>query len=1073
MKTFLTMCLVLLALTASMALAQNRTITGKVSSKKGNPIAGVTVLVKGTALGGYTKTDGTYKLVNVPADAKTLIFKMIGMKKKEMNIGTEETIDIAMEEDVLSTDEVVVTAIGLEREKKGLGYSLQTVGGSELSQSREINIVNAISSKVAGVQVTSSAGVPGASSFIRIRGSASLEGENQPLFVIDGVPIDNSQVYSGNPDDLQNNLTWGVAYSNRAIDINPDDVASMTVLKGPAATALYGIRAAGGAIIITTKRGSATYGDKVNVSYSGSLSTDEVNKLPELQSKYSQGTGGKYSGPETGQRLSWGAPIENLRYDPNTPNKFNKNGTIVDKNAPGATNPVIPFDNMNNFFQTGKTWTNSLSIAGGSDASTYYFSLSNMSSEGIIPNSEFERTTVKITGDTKITRDFKISGTASYIASGGTRIQQGSNTSGVMLGLGRTPPTFDNTAGYIFSDSTQRSYRGGGGYDNPFWTANKNLFTDDVNRLIGNVQFDYLFTDWFSAMYRLGGDFWSDRRKQHFAIGSATASSGQVFNHQIYNRDINSDLILTFNKKLTPDLDATLLLGHNMFESSTQSVYVQGDGLIIPDFYHISNTAGQLIRESVGKLRRAAIYADIRLNYTDIYFLNATLRNEWSTTLPEANNSFMYYSLSGAVVFTEALNIADNDIMQFGKLRVNYAVVGKDAPIYYTTTTYSQGTYNDGWTDGISFPFGGNVGYMQGDVIGSADLKPEKTSSFEIGADLRFFNNLFGVDVTYYDQTSEDQIFQVPIAGSTGYLSLVSNNGKITNNGIEVVLTATPINSNGFRWDAMLNWSKNTNKVEALAPGVENIDIGGFQGATIRAVVGSPYGTIFGHGWLRDKNGNIIIESDSANAAAEGRLVGYPIIDPKEKTFGTATPDWQMGFRNTFSYEGITISALLDIRKGGLMWNGTRGALVFFGTHKDTEIRGTTKVFTGVKGTLIGDSVVTTGVSNDANVVLDQKWLNEKDGHGFGQNTEDFIEDTGWVRLRELSLSYQLPTSIIDDLPFSGIRVTYTGRNLWLSTDYTGVDPETSNMGAHNAQGLDYFNMPNTRSHTFSLNVDF
>lgn len=1073
MKTFFTMLLMMSIIVAGEAFAQNKTITGKVTSKQGTPLAGATVLVKGTALGGYTKTDGSYKIANIPPDAKTLIFKMIGMKKKEISIGASETINAVLEEDALLTDEVVVTAIGIEREKKGLGYSVQSVSGGEIAQSHEANVVNAISSKVAGVQVISSTGVPGASSFIRIRGSASLEGENQPLFVVDGIPIDNSQSYSGNPDDGINNLTKGVAYSNRAIDINPDDIASMTVLKGPAATALYGIRAASGAIIITTKRGSSGYGDKVNVSYGGSVSFDEVNKLPELQMKYSQGRGGTYRGPATKEPLSWGALIDTLRYDPTKPNKFDQNGTIVGQSTPGGTVAVQPFDNEKNFFQTGKTWTHSLSISGGSDIASYYFSLSNMNSDGIVPNSNFERSTVKISGDAKITKDFKVSGNATYIKSGGQRIQQGSNTSGVMLGLLRTTPTFDNSAGYMFDNGSQRTYRGGGGYDNPFWTINKNIFNDDVNRLIGSAQFDYLFNDWFSAMYRIGSDFWEDRRKQHFAIGSAVAPTGRVFDHQIFNRDVNSDLILTFNKKLTPELDGTLLLGHNAFESFGQSVYVQGDGLIIPDFYHVSNTAGQIIRESVGKLRRAAMYADARLNYSDIYFLNATLRNEWSTTLPKANNSFMYYSVSGAVVFTEALNIADNDILQFGKFRANYAVVGKDAPIYATTTTYSQGSYSDGWTDGISFPFGGVVGYMQGNVMGNNALKPEKTTSFEVGADLRFFNNLFGIDFTYYDQTSRDQIFSVPVAGSTGFTSLIANNGEINNNGIEIVLTATPLNMDGFRWDATVNWAKNNNKVVSLAEGVDNITLGGFSGATIRAVAGQPYGTIFGFGWLRDKNGNVVIENDSNSVS--GTPVGFPILDPAEKAFGSSNPDWQMGFRNTFSYQGITLSALLDIRQGGVIWNGTRGALYYFGTHKDTEIRGSTTVFNGVKGTLNDkNEVVTDGTKNNVSVTLDQDWLSNGNGNGFiGSNTEDFIEDGSWVRLRELSLSYQLPKSLMESTPFSGIRVTYTGRNLWLSTKYKGVDPETNLMGAYNAQGLDYFNMPNTRSHTFSINVDF
>lgn len=362
---------------------------------------------------------------------------------------------------------------------------------------------------------------------------------------------------------------------------------------------------------------------------------------------------------------------------------------------------------------------------------------------------------------------------------------------------------------------------------------------------------------------------------------------------------------------------------------------------------------------------------------------------------------------------------------------------------------------------------------MQGDVLGSATLTPEKTTELEIGADLRFFNNLFGIDVTYYDKSSVDQIFQVPVPSSTGYLAMVSNNGEMTNSGIEITLTATPVNSDGFRWDAMLNWSKNTNKVVALADGVESITIGGFEGSSIRAVAGQPYGTIFGFGWLRDKNGNVVIETDSNSAT--GTPVGFPILDPLEKAFGSSNPDWLMGFRNTFSYEGFTLSALIDIRKGGSIWNGTRGALYYFGTHKDTEVRGSTKVFTGVKGTMNDkNEIVSNGEANNISVTLDQNWLAFNNGNGFfGSNTEDFIEDGGWVRLRELSLSYQLPKSLTEDTPISGVRVTYTGRNLWLSTDYKGVDPETNLMGAANAQGLDYFNMPGTRSHTFTLNVDF
>ncbi|MBK9248274.1 MAG: hypothetical protein IPM69_09240 [Ignavibacteria bacterium] len=440
------------------------------------------------------------------------------------------------------------------------------------------------------------------------------------------------------------------------------------------------------------------------------------NKLMQPANGFGQGgfdqstAKGTYRGPATGEALSWGPSMDTLKWDQGI-NRFDKNGNIVGASNSAGKIPVTPYDNLNNFFTTGTTYTNSLSMSGGGDAGTYFVSFSNLNQKGIVPQNEFTRSTIKVSGDAKIANNLKASGSLSYMNSGGIRIQQGSNTSGVMLGLLRATPSFDNSNGngtgqdaadnedtYQFADRTQRNYRGGGGYDNPFWTVKKNVFTDDVDRVIGNVQLNYVVTDWASIMYRIGGDFYSDRRDGSFAIGSRTLPQGQVSYDEHYNRDITSDLIATFSKQVTDDLSATLLIGNNMFSTSGSQLYVQGDALVVPDFYHISNTEGQITRESYGSKRTAAFYGNLNLKYKEMLYVEGTLRNEWSTSLPDPiNNSFLYGSISANFVFTELMD--QSDVLSFGKFRASYASVGKDAPIYSTVTTYNQGFYSDGWTN--------------------------------------------------------------------------------------------------------------------------------------------------------------------------------------------------------------------------------------------------------------------------------------------------------------------------------------------------------------------------------------
>jgi TonB-linked SusC/RagA family outer membrane protein len=1049
-----------LMLTVQFAFAQERVVSGKVTNAKGDPLPGATVLVKGTTSGAFVKSDGKYR-VTVPPNGKSLVFKMVGMKTKEVVLSTSDNVDVKMEDDATRSEDVVVTAIGIEQQKRSLTYATQKVEGSALSQSKEANIVGGLAGKIAGVQVTNATGAAGGSSYIRIRGASSITGDNQPLFVIDGIPIDNSQL------NTESGLA-GVAYSNRAVDINPDDIESVNVLKGAAATSLYGIRAASGAIIITTKKGlsSSTVG-RMSATFSTSLGIDQVNKLPELQMKYSQGLNGQVGSPASAAGLrprSWGALLDTLRWVADPTYIWDKNGRIVGQSDPSAVNgkTVTPYDNVGDFFRTGYTTTNSFSLSGGNTSSNFYLSLSNMNQSGVTPKNTFDRTTLRLSGDHAFSTDLKVSGSVNYTKSGGTRIQQGSNISGVMLGLLRSPNTFDNSNGvdgaenseaYQFADGRQRTYRGFFGFDNPYWVVNNTPFTDDVNRIVAYAQADYTPSDWISVMYRVGQDFYSDRRKQIYAVNSNSYVAGRIIEDQYFNSDFTSDLIVTLRKNFDEKMKGSLILGQNMYSKNLENLYAFGDDLVIPGFYNMSNARTLNPGQGLISKRTAALYADAKLEYDNYLYLNATLRNEWSTTLPEANNSFMFGSGSVGLVLSELMGPSEE--INFLKLRASYALVGKDAPIYATQTLFTKANVADGWTNGITFPFNGSAGFQMSSSLGASDLKPEMKSEIEIGLEGRLFNNSVTFDINYYDNTSTDQIFAVPVAASSGYTSKLMNAGSIKNSGIEIQLGGRLFDMDGFTADLNVNWAKNVSEVVSLAEGVENIYINGFTGSQIRAVAGKPYGTIFGGKWERNENGDRVIGAN-----------GYPVVSAEEGELGNINPDWIAGTRLTLGYKGLTVSALLDIKQGGVMWNGTKGALLNYGVHKETENRGSLTVFEGVR------QVNGTWVKNDTAVPLSQAWY-LGNGGGFGSQAEEFVEDASYVRLRELTISYDLPSSMLEGSMLSRIGFSFTGRNLWLSTPYTGIDPETSLIGNGNGQGMDYFQFPNTKSYVFSLSLGF
>ena len=1064
----ISLLLVLMVSLVGFTLAQ-RTISGTITDDSGETLIGASVVAKGTTVGTITEIDGTYSL-NVADDVTTLIVSYTGYDTKEIPLGASNVVDVAMTQGV-ELSEVVVTAVGLEANRSKLGYSIQNVDADELLASKETNLVDALNSKVAGVQVTSSSGSPGASSSIRIRGSVSINKSNQPLFVVDGVPIDNSSF--GNGVD-------GVDNSNRVIDLNPNDIESMSVLKGPSATSLYGVRAANGAIVITTKKGKK---GKPTINITTSFSNDDVNKFNDLQRTYAQGTtlNGEqiYRGPETAEGDSWGPLVSDLEYDGDSDYFFNPNGNLVPVGT-GNGVPAETFDHQD-FFVNGQTLDLNASVSGGSDDVRYFISAGRLAADGIVPNSEFERTSFRVNTDAQLTEKFSAGMSMNYVNSGGNRVQRGSNLRGVMLGLLRTAPTFDNGNGqtgqeaadnpdaYVNPDGSQRSYRWGV-YDNPYWTVNNNPATDNVNRLIGNVNMKYDIIDELFVSYRLGVDTYTDSRvnAEDINLGGFGSNAGSVINRNINLIDINSDLILGYNSQISDKFGLSGVVGYNIYNTNATDRTVTGTTLSAPNFYHISNATDILSTEFISRKRIHGVYATADVNFSQYLFANFSFRNDWSSTLPVESNTYQSYSVSLGFELTEALKIKNNPYFSYGKLRASYGVVGNDAVIFATNNTFPQASIGgDGFISDVSFPAFGTNAFERSLLLGNNTIVPEKSTTIEIGGEFKFFKGRLGIDVTYYDTESEDVIIAVDLPATTGFTSVVQNSGVIENKGWEIVGDLRVIDTKDFTWNAAANFTAYTNEVVELAEGVENIGLAGFTSTSVDLVAGQPYSAIFGTGWQRTEGGDVIVGAD-----------GWPLEDQTRKALGDPNPEWTLGIRNTFSYKGITVSGLLDIRRGGQVWCGTCGILDFFGTSQlSADERNDVVVFDGVVN--VGSAENPEFVPNTKPVALANADGSASEAsfyrrrYGFGGNAEMNIFDSSWVRLRDLSVGYSIPAAILEPIGLGSASITLTGRNLWLQTEFPGIDPETNLTGASNGYGLEYFNMPNARSFNATINLTF
>ncbi|MBN2806462.1 MAG: SusC/RagA family TonB-linked outer membrane protein [Prolixibacteraceae bacterium] len=1033
LTTLLMLCLLL----TGVSVAQQNIITGTVSSyMDGKSLPGVTISIDGTTQGTISDESGNYA-IQVPGSEATLVFSFVGMETQKIPVNNQRTIDVRMKESYVEINELVVTAMGIKREAKALGYATSQVSSDDIMKSGEQNAIQALSAKASGVQVVSSSGVPGASSKVIIRGSSSFTGNNQPLIILDGVPVDNSTIQTSAGDNPYNKDLEGVDPSNGALDINPADIESVTILKGPAAAALYGVRAANGAIVYTTKRGNK---GKIRATYDYSLEFSQVNKLPEFQNIYSQGSNGEYN---TNTYVSWGAIMSELG--------------------------IEPTNNVEEFFQTGVSHNHNFAISGGGEKGAVRLSVGNSNIEGIVPNTYYERTSFRLTGDADVFPGMKINGTAAYIQSGGNKAQKGSNLAGITLALFRTPESYrlndPDEGGYETPEGEQRRYFPY--YDNPYWSGVNNTFKNSEDRFMGNTGFNYTYK-WLTADYKLGIDFYTDSRKGIIAIGSnggdAGDGLGEVTENMKRNRELYSNFIVSGHHTLG-DLNGSISFGHNLNEQYYQNLFGRARVLSAPEFYNLSNGSDLYSFEEQYTVRTAALFFIADFEWKDMLFLNATGRNEWASTLGSSKKDFFYPSLTGSFVFSEVL--PENKVLTFGKVRLGWAKAGNNpsaykypSEAYRTVTYYEQPSLAAGMTNGLGWPYLGQNGFTKSATMGNAGLRPEMTRGIEGGLDLRFLKGRVSADITYYHQLTTDILVKRPIAASSGYVYIWENSGEMVNKGLELTLGLTPVKTNQFRWDIMANFSKNVNEVLKLNdavdaesnPVITDIEVeSAFTEFGSYAIVGQPYGALYSTMWLRDDAGNMVCDAD-----------GYPIVADNRGYVGNPFPDWMANIRNTFALGNFSMSFLLDIREGGDLWGGTIARLNQIGRTAITADR---------EGTIVVEGVKADGTANDVPISKEEYYRYVLGDWGPGENAR---YDGSWIRLRDVSLSYNYQMKGKASEYIKDITFTATGRNLWLKTDYPGVDPETSLTGAgSNLNGFDYFNMPGTKSYLFSIKVHF
>lgn len=1071
--------LLALAIGVIQGAAQVTTVRGIVTTEEdGEPVIGASVIVKGTSLGTVTDVNGRFELSGLPPSATRLLISYISLMAKEVAIAPQ--VSVTLKSDTHLLDEVVVTALGISREKKALGYTAQEVKQNALVQGKDNNLLNSLSGKIAGVRITNTQGDVGSSRIV-IRGETSIAGENQPLFIVDGIPVDNSQL---------NARSSGRDFKNAIADLNPEDIKTLTVLKGPNAAALYGARAAHGAIVITTKGGDKRQ-KGIGITLHSSTQVSFVATLPEFQNLFGQGAGGRFSyvdgkgaGVNDGVDESWGPRLDIGLLIPQFDSPLDADGNRV------ATPWVSHPNNVRDYFRMGISTNSGISVARGDDKYQFRVGYNYEKQVSIVPDAGTNKTNISLNTDYHLAKWIVVGATANYIvytapSLPGSATPSGSNVRSnspmlQFLWFGRQVDTNSLKADY--TRNWNSSY-----YDNPFWSASYNTQSQERHRLIGDLHAEFRLTDGLNVRFRTSTDWYNDRRKSKVKWGSAGAGSpyGSYAEDAYTVKENNTEVLATYIKQLNKNWGIDALLGFNVRNKQYENNYLAAPRLAVADLYTLTNSRDPLTSSNdFYRLRQYGLYGSIQLDYRRWAFLNITGRNDWSSTLPVDNNSYFYPSVTASVLLSEAFGWRSKAV-NYLKIRGGWSQVGADANPYQLATVFTSET-----------AFNGNPLQSSSTIGMNPNLKPEKTSSIEAGFEAAFWDNRLYLDFTYYKTDSRNQILKLATTAASGYTSQVRNAGHIRNRGYEIQLGAVPIQtSKGFRWNLDLNYGANSSKVVKLDD--EGL-ITSYQlyssGIQILASVSEAYGTLFGTSYVRDANGNVVVDAN-----------GLPKISTTNKTLGKFTPDWTGGISNTFSYRSLSLSFLIDASVGGSIFSNTNktgkytGVLANTLSGRDAE-HGGLWYYTDAMGNNVRlpespsysvssdglyyaqvngqstrvyqDGIMVEGVtesgSKNEEVVSAEKYY-----HRIYSIAEANVYDASYVKLREVALSYRLPRLWTQKLHLQEASVTLTGRNLWtIYKSVPNIDPESA-LTTGNAQGVEAYSLPTTRSFGVNLSVKF
>ncbi len=1054
MRKLLTALFALLLLHVSqLTFAQERTITGTVLSSDGAPVPNASILIKGSSIGTQTNLDGQFSIKASKGDV--LSISAVGFTAQQIKVGSTSPGTITLERSNNQLQEVVVTALGIKKEQKSLGYSVTQLNANELMKNKNTNLINSLAAKVPGVNITQYSGSPGAGATITLRGgtSTSETRQNQPLFVVDGIIYDNSTTVTGNTgtDGLSRSNT---TYSDRVMDINPEDIESLSVLKGAAAAALYGSRAADGVVLITTKKGAE---GKVVVDFNSKISTSWADKLPEVQTKFGPGI-------------------------------YSTNGVLSTDGVYSSWGPKIPadstiYDNIGTFFQHGAIYDNNVNVSGGSKNGSFYLSGSNFKQTGIVPGTGYDKTTFRFNGEQKyggLTLNanvaYSVANTDRTLTTAGLWSGLGYSGVGSMQALYGWPTTY-NIKNYVNPDGTQHRIYGGtvlleDDIDNPYWIINKDKLTSKTNRFTGGINGNFKVTSWWDITGRLGYDQYTTNDYTYIAPGSALIplyQNGRLSKDMVNYTYITTTVMTNFHKSFR-DFDTHLLLGTTSEDFNTKNQNLWGYGFSTPgtiSFNNMENT-NKFFTDATTRRRLVGAYGEVGLSYKDLVYLTATGRNDWSSTLPVKSWSYFYPSVSGSFIFTQLLPA--NNILSFGKLRASWARVGKDANPY-ATNTYENPPITIGSFMGV-----GNQYYS-----GNPNLIPEIQNSWEVGGAFRFLNNRIGLDYTYYHNETQNQIAQPRLAQSGGFIFSALNSGSVINKGMEIALNGKVVSQRNFSWDATINFSYNRGRLGAFLPGVAYFYPTDAQFGTIKAA------SIPNGGYFLGMTGQTYFHETDANGKEipNGRYLIDPTsglykINATNPVVGNREPDYIGGFENTFRYKRLTLSFLLDIRIGGDVFNGTEYAMVVNGLSKQTLLNDRQSVtLKGVSGSTGTDTTIT--YSADQSYTIGSTTYSGKDmiqryWSNYAANSHNFITSVNWLKLRSVSLLYDFSDVLKNQKVIKGLTATVVGTNLFTWTNYKGMDPEVSaagGTGGSGSTGIDYLGVPAVASFTFGVNIKF